>query len=884
MFHRRRRAGAFTLVELLIVIAVVVILLALLLPAIAAVRAASRQAQCASNQIQLWNGWSAANSRDMRRLIRGNQWNARIEAYLGDEKGVLFCPDDTLRNQSSSYGLNAHAWRYGAQDPGRIVLLDYKAMVAVVVGRSVSELRTDWPSLQAPRHFVRENVTFADGHASSYAPNKIDPQFCDYYVRYWRPYADSNIQLTNCTYSGDPIEAIAAAGATTSGSSATSGGGATSSASGGSSSSSGTSTGSDPCSALPGAVMVTVMDNAPQVVEGNGEVVTIDFIVTLTQAVPAAVTVNVAAVPVEAQPGTDYAAALVGDHVAGGVLTFPANTTMQTVGVNVIGDTIAENPPLETFKLAISNPRVGNQTCNNLSISSTGQATGRIMDDDAAPQLWKRGFNLGGSQYVAQDGFIWEDGTQSRLTALGYVQSFYGYGLVELGPATYSPRDFAGTDDDPLYWCGYNAYEDVVSPAYPKLAHTFRIPVPQPGNYKITLSSGGVNPNRGFDIKFPDTPALNFTFYVANDSQVHSESRTLTVSDGVLKIDVWNNGLHTYPNHPWINTLLIEGQECSFANNDTPAVTAGTDQSIGGTPTGTATLQGTAGDGCTPSGYGPFQWRWSVVSSPPGGTATFNPPGSTSYNTDAATKTPTVTFSGNGAYTLRFEATDGNKSGSDDVVISVNDPNATLLARYHFNDAADPGKDASGKGNHASVNGSIYDASEGGGCAANFSGSNYLTVPSGVYSQLTTGATVAFWAKSSTNSGSAQTVAFYASQGTKKFNVHLPYSGTIYFDAVYSGNRINKAASSADWGYNTWCHWAFTKNATTGSMAIYRNGAVWHSGAGMTMSLAGLTNFSIGSQAGSVPYQGKMDDFRIYSRDLGASEVMDLYNGGQNPP
>jgi hypothetical protein len=802
------------------------------------------------------------------------------------------------------------------------VLLDYHVVEVKVVGQTIDQLNYSWPTELAARHFEQQNVAFFDGHVESKTPQSIDPRYCENYVKYWRPVRDSQIDLLGCaapgtvlssgggsgsgstvgpstagagatsgasatmttTAGGAAASSTTGSGATTTSGSTTSAGATTGSTTVGGSTTTGSTTGADPCAIITGPVTVTLMDNAPQVAEGNvGGGVTIDFIVTLSQAVAVDVTVDVAATPVTAQAGTDYDAVLVGDHVAGGVLTFPANTTVQTVRVNVIGDTSAENPPLETFTMAISNPRSGGQPCSNLSIFSSGQATGQIMDDDATPQLWKRGFNLGGPQYVALDGFTWEDGTQARLTALGYVQSFYGYGLVELGPATYSPRDFTGTDDDPLYWCGYNAYEDTVSPAYPKKAHSFSIPVPQPGNYKLTLSSGGVNPNRAFDIKFPDAPAQNFTMSVPNDNQIYTQSRIITVNGAALNFDVWNLGPHTYPNHPWTNTLLIEGQECSLANNDTPAVTAGIDQSIGGNPTGAATLTGTAGDGCTPPGYGPFQWRWVVVSTPPGGSATFNPANSTTYNADAATKTPTVTFTGNGSYTLRFEATDGEKTGSDEVIVSVNDPNATLLARYNFNDATDPGKDVSGKGNHATIVGSVHDASEGGGCATNFPSGSYVSVPAAVYGQLTSGATVAFWAKSSTNSSSAQTVAFYAPQGTKKFNVHLPWSGVIYFDAVYSGNRINKSASSTTWGYNTWVHWAFTKNATTGSMVIYRDGTQWHSGSGMSMPLTGLTGFYIGSQQGSVPYQGKMDDFRIYSRDLGVSEVMDLVSGGQNP-
>lgn len=51
--YRSIRAGAFTLLELLIVVAIIVILVAILLPALAAAREASRRSVCASNLNQI---------------------------------------------------------------------------------------------------------------------------------------------------------------------------------------------------------------------------------------------------------------------------------------------------------------------------------------------------------------------------------------------------------------------------------------------------------------------------------------------------------------------------------------------------------------------------------------------------------------------------------------------------------------------------------------------------------------------------------------------------------------------------------------------------------------------------------------------------------------
>jgi len=265
----------FTLVELLVVIAVIVILVALLLPAVGMARANARQGQCASNLKQVHTAWQRAAS---RAPVRGGQWTGRLSPYIEGGEGVLLCPDDTERAAASSYALNDHAWRYTAADAGRAAFLDYKQVEISVVGRPLTDLDAAWPVQQAARHFSKSNVAFFDGHVAAYEPRKIDPRFCDYFVRYWRPVADSNVELPGCTSSGDPPPTIpSATTAGTSTASTTTAGGTT----GSSTTTTTTTTGASPTA----DVGITLADSVDPVTAGQQ--VTYTIVVTNSGPSPA---------------------------------------------------------------------------------------------------------------------------------------------------------------------------------------------------------------------------------------------------------------------------------------------------------------------------------------------------------------------------------------------------------------------------------------------------------------------------------------------------------------------------------------------------------------------------------------------------------------------
>ena len=115
------------------------------------------------------------------------------------------------------------------------------------------------------------------------------------------------------------------------------------------------------------------MANATVAEPGAGQSATLDFVVSLSHAASAAVTVDYATSNGTATAGVDYTA-------ASGTLTFAAGETTKTVSVSVLNN--AHDEGSETLTLTLSN-------ASGAVIKSDGAtATGTITNDDPIPQAW----------------------------------------------------------------------------------------------------------------------------------------------------------------------------------------------------------------------------------------------------------------------------------------------------------------------------------------------------------------------------------------------------------------------------------------------------------------------------------------------------------------
>ena len=211
----------------------------------------------------------------------------------------------------------------------------------------------------------------------------------------------------------------------------------------------------------------------------------------------------------------------------------------------------------------------------------------------------------------------------------------------------------------------------------------------------------------------------------------------------------------------------------------------------------------------------------------------------------------------------------------------------TSLAWYQLDEVAGTvATDTSGNGHHGAVTGGAWSDGQAGG-AIEFNADGNISVPATTFATVDQQVTFAFWAYGGDTQPASDSILYGVNgAGDRVFNVHLPFSnGIIYWDAGQDGgyDRINKTGDPLV-HKDSWHHWAFTKNATTGNMNIYLDGEVWHSGTGKTKSMTGVTAFTLGANTnGSSGYDGLLDDVRIYDVELTAAEVMNLFTSTTSP-
>jgi hypothetical protein len=120
----------------------------------------------------------------------------------------------------------------------------------------------------------------------------------------------------------------------------------------------------------------------------------------------------------------------------------------------------------------------------------------------------------------------------------------------------------------------------------------------------------------------------------------------------------------------------------------------------------------------------------------------------------------------------------------------------------------------------------------------------------------------------------------------RQINLHLPWgNGQVYWDCGNDGSgydRINKQANEEDYE-GRWNHWAFTKNAISGTMRIYLNGQLWHSGTGMNKPID-LKKLNIGKGFNSAgTWSGWVNDMSLWRKELTEMDIRDVMSKTLDP-
>ncbi|MFD0671425.1 DUF5695 domain-containing protein [Cohnella sp. GCM10027633] len=306
------------------------------------------------------------------------------------------------------------------------------------------------------------------------------------------------------------------------------------------------------------------------------------------------------------------------------------------------------------------------------------------------------------------------------------------------------------------------------------------------------------------------------------------------------------------------------------AVNSPPVVDAGSNATIA--LPASITLSGTASDDGLPSGSS-VTTAWSLQSGP--GTASIA--SASSLNTTATVTVP-------GTYVFLLSASDSALSATDTVTITVNAPLADQLVRYQFSESSGTSAaDTSGNGKTGTLNGGASFAAGQSGNAVTLNGTNgYVSMPSGIANGATS-VTIATWVKATSLSN--WTRIFDIGTGTSNYMFLSPQPGGagLRFAITSSGNGSEQQINSTTaFPTGVWKHVAVTISGSTGR--LYVDGVQVGTNTSMTLTPSSLGNTTqnwIGRSAfsGDPYFNGQIDDFRIYSRALSASEISALAGG-----
>ncbi|WP_316860904.1 DUF4347 domain-containing protein [uncultured Cohaesibacter sp.] len=217
--------------------------------------------------------------------------------------------------------------------------------------------------------------------------------------------------------------------------------------------------------------------------------------------------------------------------------------------------------------------------------------------------------------------------------------------------------------------------------------------------------------------------------------------------------------------------------------------------------------------------------------------------------------------------------------GSASLNISVQDTlwlqatnDASLVARYTFDDSSDLGADSSGNGNDITIYGGASSTDDDQGSVLDLDAGDYGSI-SGTYGSPES-LTLAGWVNLETSGNSGSELI---SLGNVLLRLDTIKGGVVA--SFYDGTEWHHVESDTTIEGTGWHYIAFTFDADSNTQTLYIDGvAVASLSETVSISYSGVTSSFIGIHGTktTVNLDGQVDDIRVYSSALSADEIAAL--------
>lgn len=161
--------------------------------------------------------------------------------------------------------------------------------------------------------------------------------------------------------------------------------------------------------------------------------------------------------------------------------------------------------------------------------------------------------------------------------------------------------------------------------------------------------------------------------------------------------------------------------------------------------------------------------------------------------------------------------------------------------------------------------------------AGSFNGSSSSVSLGTTIDLSSTSFTLIGWLKSASNTNDRAMIAQGDVNSTRQEMQFFLNNSTGEIKCAFFSDDLNSGATITD---TSWHHVAFTFNSSTNLQAIYLDGALASSRTGGGSLSVGGKALLLGNFKSSNWFNGLLDDWAVFFRDLTAAEVLSLYRGG----